>query len=107
MHPKLMWVSKLTSSLSVALPGITYSIQDTVDPLKKVLILNLGDDLSKTDYNHVQKIVHAFSNVNDCTVSKICKGPKMLTIEVLTKTRLGPEMNKSPFECDKADVKEN
>lgn len=107
MHPKLVWIGKLTKSLSVAMPFISHTVQDTVDPLKKLVVLELGDDLSKGDYNSVQKIIHAFAGVNDCIVSKIRKGPKILEIEVLTKTRLGEVMNNSPFEGDKGGTKED
>jgi hypothetical protein len=85
------------------MPLVTHTIEDTADPLKKIVVLSLGEDLSKSDFRSVQNIIHEFGKVNDCIIAKIRKGPKSLVIEILTKTRLGDEMNNSPFESDKLD----
>ena len=98
MHPKLTWVGSLTGSLGLALgTSVSHSIRDTVDPLMKLVVLELGEDLGKGDYNPVQKMVHAFAKENDCVVHRIRREPKRLLLEVLTKTRLGPRMNKNPL----------
>jgi hypothetical protein len=98
VHPKLTWVGGLQSSLGLALgTSISHTIEDTVDPLMKLVTLQLGEDLGKGDYNPVQKMVHAFAKSNDCVVYRIRREPKKLVLEVLTKTRLGQVMNKNPL----------
>lgn len=77
--------------------SVTFSVHDTVDPLKKLVYLEVGESLGKKDFNPVQRIVHGFAKVNDCVVCKIYKSPKQLVLEVLTKTRNGPVMDRSPF----------
>lgn len=81
--------------------SVTFSVQDTVDPLKKLVYLEVGESLGKKDFNPVQRIVHGFAKVNDCLVYKIYKSPKRLVLEVLTKTRNGPVMDRNPFSGDK------
>lgn len=98
MHPKLEWVNGLCASLGLALhTSISQSIQDTVDPLMKLVVLELGEDLGKGDYNPVQRMVHVFAKSNDCMVQRIRREPKKLIIEVSTKTRLGRAMNANPL----------
>lgn len=82
--------------------SVTFSVQDTVDPLKKLVYLEVGESLGKKDFNPVQRIVHGFAKVNDCVVYKIYKSPKRLVLEVLTKTRNGPVMDRNPFSSDKS-----
>lgn len=98
MHPKLVWIGSLCSSLGLALgTSVSSTVHDTVDPLKKLVLLNIGEDLGKKDFNPLQVIIHAFAKSNDCVVFRIYKQPKQLTLEVLTKTRRGPVMNNNPF----------
>lgn len=98
MHPKLVWVGGLCSSLSTALgTGVSHRIEDTVDPLKKLVELNLGEELGKGDYKPIQTMVHAFAKSNDVVVHRIYHEPKKLILEVLTKVRLGPVQNKNPL----------
>lgn len=98
MHPKLVWLKRLCVNLGMALEtSITYSVEDTVDPIKKLVYLEVGESLGKKDFNPIQRIVHAFAGVNDCVVYKMYKSPKRLVLEVLTKTRNGPVMDKNPF----------
>ncbi len=98
MHPKLAWVSGLTSSLGLAMGNtMTHTIRDTVDPLKKEVVINLGEELGKGDYKPIQLMVHAFAKSNNCVVHRIRREPKTMILEVLTKTRLGPVMDKNPL----------
>lgn len=98
MHPKLVWTQSLGTFLSNTLGStVTVSIQDHVDPLKKLVVLQLSHELGKGDYNPIQKVVHAFSNANDCVVHRIRREPKKLILEVLTKTRRGEVMDKNPL----------
>lgn len=102
MHPKLTWIQSLGSSLGLALgTSLTHSIEDTVDPLMKRVVLDLGEELGKGDYKPIQQMVHAFAKSNDCVVHRIRREPKKMILEVLTKTRLGPVMNKNPLAGDK------
>lgn len=80
---------------------LTHSVEDTVDPLMKRVVLELGEELGKGDYRPIQQMVHAFANSNDCVVHRIRREPRRLILEVLTKTRLGPVMNKNPLTGDK------
>jgi hypothetical protein len=98
VHPKLVWVDGLIASLSLALgTSITRSIEDTVDPLKKLVVLELGEDLGKGDWNPVQRMIHVFAKSNDVVVERIHKQPKRLTLVVLVKTRFGQVQNKNPL----------
>lgn len=97
-HPKLAWLSEFSSSLSLALnTPINITVEDHVDPLKKIVHLELGEDLRKDDFNPIQRMAHTFSEANDCVIQKIKKGPKKLIMEVLVKSRLGPTMCKNPL----------
>lgn len=102
MHPKLTWVDSLRNSLSAAMgTSVSQTILDTVDPLMKLVVLELGEELGKGDYNPIQQMVHAFAKSNDCVVQRIRREPKKLILETLTKTRLGKVMNKNPLLGDK------
>jgi hypothetical protein len=82
--------------------SVAFAVHDTVDPLKKLVYLDIGEPLGKRDFNPIQRLIHGFSKVNDCVVHRIYKEPKRLTLEILVKTRNGPVMNKNPFSSDKA-----
>lgn len=98
MQPKLVWLQELCSSLGLALgTSVQFFIQDTVDPLKKTIFLDLGDSLGKADFNPIQRLVHGFAKANDCVVFKVYKKPKQLVLEILTKRRLGPVKNNNPL----------
>lgn len=83
------------------------AFQNDVDPLKKYVHLRFGDKLGKGSYNPIQQMVHAFAKLNDCTVYKIRRiGTDLLVLEVFTKTRLGPLMDKNPLKgSDKGGTK--
>ncbi len=98
MHPKLAWVTGLTGSLGLAMGNaLSHTVRDTVDPLKKEVVIELGEELLKGDYKAIQQMVHAFAKSNDCVVHRIRREPKRMILEVLTKTRLGPVMDKNPL----------
>jgi len=102
MHPKLHWLKLLVTSLSLATGDeVTFSIVDTVDPLKKNVILNIAN-IGKNNYNPLQTIIHEFAKLNDCVIHKIHKKHNSLVMEVFTKTRLGPISKKNPLHGDKA-----
>lgn len=98
MHPKLYWLSELVSSLGAAMgENIAYTVQDTVDPLKKIAILTIRG-LDPKDFNPIQTITHEFAKSNDCVVSRIRKPEKdKILIDILTKTRLGEVQQKNPL----------
>lgn len=97
-HPRLAWITGLQENLIEALgTSVIATVKDDVDPLKKFVVLELGEELGKGDYRPVQTIVHSFAKSNDCTVYRIRRAPKRLVLEVLTKGRLGPVMNKNPL----------
>ncbi len=105
MHPKLAWIGSLCSNLGLALgTSVTFSVQDTVDPIKKIVVLNIGENLGKAVFNPIQRLIHGFSKINDCVVHRIYKDTRCLTLEVLTKTRHGPIMNNNPFLSDKGKI---
>jgi hypothetical protein len=103
MSPKLAWINELVGSLSVATGiGVIARVEDTVDPLKKLVILDLGDsELGKGDWNPMQNLIHGFAKANDCVVHKIKRHKGQLSLEILTKSRLGPESRKNPLSGDK------
>lgn len=91
-------MKELSESLSGAMgTSVIPSMEDHVDPLKKLVTLELGEELGKGDYQPIQKMVHGFAKANDCVVERIRRRPKKLVLEVLIKTRLGPRMNKNPL----------
>lgn len=78
--------------------NISHSQQDTVDPLKKLVVLEFGEKFGKKDFNPVQTIAHTFAKANDCVIYKMRReGTNKLVLEVLTKTRLSPVMNRNPL----------
>lgn len=77
--------------------SISFEVLETVDPLKKLVVLRLGEELGKGNYQPVQTICHAFAKENDCVLQRIRREPGKLILEVSTKTRLGPVMNKNPL----------
>ena len=98
MHPKLAWIEELNNSLGLALcTSFSHAVHDTVDPLMKRVVLTMGSELEKGDYQPIQRMVHAFAKANDCVVHRIRREPKKLVLEVLTKTRLGEETRKNPL----------
>lgn len=98
MNNKLLWVYELQRSLELALAtSIQVTIEDHVDPLKKIITFTLFEDIKKGDFNPIQVMAHSFSKSNDCVIEKIRRGPSSLILNVLTKTRLGPESRKNPL----------
>ena len=99
MHPKLTWALRLATSLGDAM-GCSVSVTENgdVDPLKKFLHFTFGEPLGKGDYMPIQNMVHTFAKANDCVVHKIRKvHPKLLVLDVFTKTRLSPVHDKNPL----------
>lgn len=103
MHPKLTWVMGLATSLGDAMGcSVSATEHGDVDPLKKYIHLRFSDRLGKGDYAPIQRMAHAFAKMNDCVVHKIRRlGPDLLVLDVFTKTRLSPVMNKNPLKGDK------
>lgn len=105
MHPKLAWVELLKGTLAEALgTSVVSAPRDHVDPLKKLVVLDLGSPLSKGNYNPLQTMVHAYAKANDCVVAAIRReGTTRLVLEVLIKHRISKEMKNDPFRSDKAE----
>lgn len=102
VHPKLAWLSVMCSSLGMALgTSISHTVEDTVDPIKKRVFLEVGESLGKKDFNPLQRLIHGFAKANDCVIPKIYKTPRQLVLEVLVKTRHGPVMDRNPLSGDK------
>ena len=98
MHPKLAWVADFQDSLSKAMGiSIVATIEDHVDPLKKLVVLNFSEELKKGDYIPIQNLSHGFVKANDCVLERIRKRPRALVLEILTKSRLGKKMMKNPL----------
>lgn len=99
MHPKLAWVELLRGMLSEVLAtGIVSTPRDHVDPLKKLVVFEMGAPLAKGNYNPLQTMVHAYAKANDCVVAAIRReGPRQLVLEILIKNRISREMKNDPF----------
>ncbi len=98
VHPRLAWLPNLQNTLAGATgEPITYSVEDHVDPLKKLVTIHLGANLGPGDWNPVQTICHAFAKDNDCVIEKILRPPKKLVLHVLIKRRGGPVMKRNPM----------
>lgn len=105
MHPKLSWIELLGVMLSEVLgTSIVATPRDHVDPLKKIVVLEMGSVLSKGNYNPLQSMIHTYAKANDCAVSAIRReGPKKLILEVLIKRRISEKMRNDPFQSDKTE----
>jgi hypothetical protein len=98
VHPKLVWSQELGNSIAGAIGGlVSVTMVDHVDPLKKLIVLDLGEELGKGDYQPIQKMAHAFAKANNCALERIRRQPRKLILEVLIKTRLGPVEDKNPL----------
>jgi hypothetical protein len=98
VHPKLAWVSEFQNSLSGAMGvQVVVTIEDHVDPLKKLVVLTFPQELRKGEYMPIQNLAHGFAKNNDCVLYRIRRRPNALVLEVLTKTRLGQVMKKNPL----------
>lgn len=99
MSPRLAWVPELVASLSRATMGQvgSYRIEDTADPLKKLIHLQTNGELASKNYHPLCHLVHGFGKANDCVVERIRRGPKVLIVEVLTKRRSGPQKKHNPL----------
>ncbi len=97
MHPKLTWIGELQKTLALAGVGTTAAFLDHVDPLKKLVVLELNEELRKGDYRPIQKLAHGFAKANDCILDRIRREPKKMILEILVKTRLGDVKNLNPL----------
>lgn len=89
VHPKLLWVEELSRTFSAALgSSVTVFVIDHIDPLKKLVVYHLDEDLKKGDYNPIQKLAHGFAKANGVVLERIRREPKRLILEVLLKNRL-------------------
>jgi hypothetical protein len=98
VHPKLAWVEELRNSLALAMgTSIVTTVEDHVDPLKKLVVFTFGDKMMKGDYRPLQTMAQAFAKANDCVLERIRRRPNALVFEILVKTRFGPVMKKNPL----------
>ena len=98
VYPKLAWLPGLQNTLAGATGDvITYTVEDHVDPLKKLVTLHLGTELGPGDWNPFQTICHSYAKSNDCVIEKIYRQPKKLILHVLIKRRGGPATKHNPM----------
>lgn len=97
------------NTLSGALgTSVIVTVLDHVDPIKKLVVLDLGASLGKGNYQPLQTITHAYAKANDCVVAAIRReGDRRLILETLIKTRLGPVKNNDPFRDKGRSFKED
>jgi len=94
VHPKLAWTEELRKALSLAMGvGMSSSVRDHVDPLKKLVVIDLADELKKGDYAPIQKLAHGFAKANNVVLERIRREPRRIILEVLLKTRLAPVLD--------------
>ena len=97
VHPKLEWVEELRNSLALAMgSSIVVSVEDNADPLKKMVVLTMGDKLLKGDYNPIQRMAHAFAKSNNCVLERIRRRPNALVLEILIKNLRTPVLDREP-----------
>ena len=105
MHRRLAWGPVLGACINAALDGGVRAtfIEDTVDPLKKNLVIDLRDRLPNKDcWNAFQTLAHGYASANDCLIQKIRRrGNSTYVAEVCIKYRGGPTMDNDPFLMDK------
>ena len=103
MSRRMAWAPLFGACINSALDGgvRSSSVEDTVDPLKKNLVVVLQDPLKKGCWNAYQILAHAYAGANDCMIYKIRrKGKNTYVAEVLIKKRAGPAMDNDPFLMD-------
>jgi hypothetical protein len=98
MHPKLAWIPGLQEALNGAMGiSIVATVEDHVDPLKKLVVLTFSEEIRKGEYQPIQHLAQGFAKANDCVLERIRRRPKALVLEILTKRRLGPISDKNPL----------
>jgi len=99
MTGRLAWVPVFAEFLRRATDGAIaeVSVQDHVDPLRKILRVRLRPGWSDKNFNPVQGVAHAFAKANDCAIARAIKRPGEILLDVLIKQRLGPPMARNPY----------
>lgn len=99
MTPRLVWTGELLGSLQRATGGQIKQmlVNDTVDPLKKLLIFQMHELFRKGDYNAFARMVHFFARANDCEVGRLWRYNLTYRAEIFIKRRLGPAMDRNPI----------
>ncbi len=99
MGPRLAWVAEFQASINRATGGQikSYEVVDTVDPLKKRVILHLHEDLMPQDWTPFSRLASGFAAKNDCVLERIRRVGSSVILEILIKRRGGPVMNKNPL----------
>lgn len=99
----MLWVDTLIGSVNRATDGLFKSYMPIVgaDPLRVFIKIDLQTDLPGACYHPFHRIASEFAGVNGCVVERIHKGNSSLTIEVVTKRRLGQKMNNNPLVQEK------
>ena len=103
MGPRLAWVAELHASVGRATGGQVKSVEviDTVDPLKKKVLFHLHEPLLEKDWTPFSRLAAGFAAKNDCVLERIRRVGNSLILEILTKRRAGPRMDKNPLMDEK------
>ncbi len=99
MGPRLAWVAGFQATVNRATGGQIKSCElvDTVDPLKKRVLIHLYEDLLAEDWTPFSRLAAGFAARNDCVLERIRRVANTLILEILLKRRAGPVMDRNPL----------
>ena len=99
MGPRLAWVAELQASVGRATGGQVkrFEVIDTIDPLKKKVLFYLHEPLLEKDWTPFSRLASGFAAKNDCVLERIGRVGNTLILEILTKRRAGPVMDRNPL----------
>ena len=99
LSPQLLWVEELARSIERATGDVPvrFVTADTVDPIKKHVILVLPLPLSKASTPHLKTLVRGFAGANGCVVETVRHTTSRVVCDVLIKRRVGPASKVNPL----------
>jgi len=79
--------------------GVECRVEDTVDPIKKLLIIKFATAIPNGSWNPIQVLVHGYAIANDCMISRMWKANHVkIEADLLIKRRGGSEKKNDPLE---------
>jgi hypothetical protein len=96
---RLLWVEELARSIERATGDapVRFAVADTVDPIKKHVILVLPLPLSVANTRPLKTLVRGFAEANDCVVETVRHTTSRVVCDVLIKRRVGPASRVNPL----------
>lgn len=99
--PPLSWLPSYANSIGAALGcSVSYSIEETINPLIKKVVLEFGEVQTGKTKLHVWNLFQKYAHSNECLPhGKTDVGnPKRLAVSVIIKRRFGPPIDSPPWD---------